>query len=62
MAAEPLGRLRFVTKYQHVEPLLQLKHNGHTRIRFSVNADYVIKNFEARLLRGLRSGLRLREK
>lgn len=46
MAAEPLGRLRFVTKYQHVEPLLQLKHNGHTRIRFSVNADYVIKNFE----------------
>lgn len=46
MAAEPLGRLRFVTKYQHVEPLLDLQHNGHTRIRFSVNADYVIKNFE----------------
>ncbi|WP_019909635.1 spore photoproduct lyase [Paenibacillus sp. HW567] len=46
MAAEPLGRLRFVTKYQHVEPLLSLKHNGHTRIRFSVNADYVIRNFE----------------
>ncbi|WP_025706749.1 spore photoproduct lyase family protein, partial [Paenibacillus graminis] len=31
---------------QHVEPLLHLKHNGHTRIRFSVNADYVIRNFE----------------
>lgn len=46
MAEEPLGRLRFVTKYQHVEPLLGLKHNGHTRVRFSVNADYVIKNFE----------------
>lgn len=46
MATEPLGRLRFVTKYQHVEPLLTLQHNGHTRIRFSVNANYVITNFE----------------
>ncbi|MBB6635551.1 spore photoproduct lyase [Cohnella thailandensis] len=46
MANEPLGRLRFVTKYHHVEPLLHLKHNGNTRIRFSVNSDYVIKNFE----------------
>ncbi|WP_240666666.1 spore photoproduct lyase [Longirhabdus pacifica] len=46
MAKEPLGRLRFVTKFHHVDPLLPLEHNGHTRIRFSVNADYVIKNFE----------------
>ncbi|NOU97079.1 spore photoproduct lyase [Paenibacillus sp. LMG 31456] len=46
MAQEPLGRLRFVTKFHHVEPLLHLKHNKHTRFRFSVNADYVIKNFE----------------
>lgn len=46
MAREPLGRLRFVTKYHHVDPLLKLDHRGHTRIRFSVNADYVIKNFE----------------
>lgn len=46
MAEQPLGRLRFVTKYQHVDPLLNLQHNGHTRIRFSVNADYVIRNFE----------------
>lgn len=46
MAEQPLGRLRFVTKYQHVDPLLKLQHNGHTRIRFSVNADYVIRNFE----------------
>ena len=46
MGQEPLGRLRFVTKYQHVDPLLGLEHNNHTRIRFSVNADYVIKNFE----------------
>ncbi len=46
MAKEEFGRLRFVTKYHHVEPLLGLQHNGHTRIRFSVNSDYVIKQFE----------------
>ncbi|WP_027093787.1 spore photoproduct lyase [Cohnella thermotolerans] len=46
MAKEPLGRLRFVTKFHHVDPLLGLDHRGHTRIRFSVNADYVIRNFE----------------
>ncbi len=46
MGAEPYGRLRFVTKFHHVEPLLDARHNGHTRFRFSVNADYVIKNFE----------------
>ncbi|WP_166239120.1 spore photoproduct lyase [Paenibacillus turpanensis] len=46
MAEQPLGRLRFVSKFHHVEPLLDLPHNGHTRVRFSVNADYVIKNFE----------------
>ncbi len=46
MADQPLGRLRFVTKFHHVDSLLGLKHNDHTRIRFSVNADYVIKNFE----------------
>ncbi|WJH34308.1 spore photoproduct lyase [Paenibacillus sp. CC-CFT747] len=46
MAKQDYGRLRFVTKFHHVEPLLNLNHNKHTRIRFSVNADYVIKNFE----------------
>ncbi|WP_231891471.1 spore photoproduct lyase [Paenibacillus swuensis] len=46
MGQEEFGRLRFVTKYHHVEPLLDAKHNGHTRFRFSVNAAYVIKNFE----------------
>jgi spore photoproduct lyase len=46
MGQQPLGRLRFVTKFHHVEPLLDAKHNKHTRIRFSVNADYVIKHFE----------------
>ncbi|MDQ0492133.1 spore photoproduct lyase [Paenibacillus brasilensis] len=46
MADEEYGRLRFVTKYHHVDPLLNIKHNGHTRIRFSINSDYVIKQFE----------------
>ncbi len=40
------GRLRFVTKYKHVDHLLDAKHNGHTRFRFSVNSDHVIKQFE----------------
>ncbi|MBP1962118.1 spore photoproduct lyase [Paenibacillus aceris] len=46
MGQQEHGRLRFVTKYHHVEPLLDAKHNKHTRFRFSVNADYVIKHFE----------------
>ncbi|MFD1706990.1 spore photoproduct lyase [Siminovitchia sediminis] len=41
-----LGRLRFVTKFSHVDHLLDAKHNGRTRFRFSMNADYVIKYFE----------------
>ena len=41
-----LGRLRFVTKYHHVDHLLDAKHNGNSRFRFSVNSRYVIKNFE----------------
>lgn len=40
------GRLRFVTKYHHVDHLLDAKHNGNTRFRFSVNSDHVIKHFE----------------
>ncbi len=40
------GRLRFVTKYHHVDHLLDAKHNGNTRFRFSVNAAHVIKYFE----------------
>jgi len=46
MAEQPLGRLRFVTKFHFVDSLLPIPHNGHTRIRFSLNADYVIKYFE----------------
>lgn len=41
-----LGKLRFVTKYEHVDHLLDADHRGKTRFRFSINADYVIRNFE----------------
>lgn len=46
MGEQEYGRLRFVTKFHHVDSLLDAKHNKHTRFRFSMNADYVIKNFE----------------
>ncbi|KAB3532504.1 spore photoproduct lyase [Alkaliphilus serpentinus] len=40
------GRLRVVSKYSNVEPLLNLNHRGHTRFRFSINSSYVIRNYE----------------
>lgn len=40
------GRLRFVTKFAHVDHLLDANHQGKTRFRFSINNDYVIKYFE----------------
>ncbi|TDL32731.1 spore photoproduct lyase [Jeotgalibacillus sp. S-D1] len=40
------GRLRFVTKFAHVDHLLDAEHNGRTRFRFSINDHYIIKNFE----------------
>jgi spore photoproduct lyase len=46
MGQQEYGRLRFVTKYHHVDHLLKANHNKRTRFRFSMNADYVIKNFE----------------
>ncbi|MDF2534703.1 MAG: spore photoproduct lyase [Bacillales bacterium] len=40
------GKLRFVTKFEHIDHLLNANHNGRTRFRFSMNDDYMIKNFE----------------
>ncbi len=40
------GKLRFVTKFAHVDHLLDAEHKGRTRFRFSVNDDYIIKYFE----------------
>ncbi len=41
-----LGRFRFVTKYNDIESLLDIRHNGHTTIRFSLNTEKVIKTYE----------------
>ena len=41
------ARFRFVTKFTNVESLLGLRHNGHTRIRFSLNTDTIIRQYEA---------------
>lgn len=40
------GYLRWVSKFDAVEPLLDLPHNGHTRCRVSVNAAPVSGRFE----------------
>ena len=39
-------QLRFTTKFDAVETLLGLAHNGRTRARFSVNAEPVARRFE----------------
>lgn len=39
-------RLRWVSKYDHTEPLLDLPHTGNTRCRVSINADPVSGRME----------------
>ncbi len=43
---EEYARLRFVTKFDEVDSLLNINHNGHTTIRFSINSEKVIKQYE----------------
>ena len=43
---QPDAQLRWVSKYDQVEPLLNLPHNGRTRSRISLNADWVTKRLE----------------
>ena len=38
--------LRWVSKFDYVDPLLDLPHNGHTRCRISLNADPVSHSLE----------------
>ena len=40
------GRLRVITKYDNVDSFLGIKHNNHTKFRFSINTKYVINKFE----------------
>ncbi len=43
---EQNGRFRFVTKYTDVESLLKVRHEGHTRFRFSLNCAEVVQKYE----------------
>lgn len=45
-ARTALGRFRFVTKFADVDSLLQVPHNGHTEIRFSLNTQTIIGQYE----------------
>lgn len=40
------GRFRFVTKYNDVDGLLNANHNGKTEIRFTLNTEKVIRDYE----------------
>ena len=40
------AQLRFVSKYDHIGPLLGLPHQGRTRARFSLNAEPVARRLE----------------
>ena len=42
------GRFRFVTKFTDVDTLLDLDHQGHTEIRFTLNTNKVIQDYERR--------------
>lgn len=45
-AKEEKGRFRFVTKYNDIDNLLDLNHNNHTEIRFSINTPRIISIHE----------------
>ncbi|MEN6351676.1 MAG: spore photoproduct lyase [Syntrophomonas sp.] len=45
-ARQTCGLFRFVTKYTDVDSLLNLEHEGKTTIRFSINAEQIIKAYE----------------
>lgn len=40
------GRLRVITKYDNVDSFLNIKHNNHTKFRFSINTRSIINKFE----------------
>jgi spore photoproduct lyase len=43
---EEFGRFRFVTKFTDIDSLLGIDHNRHTTIRFSINSQHVIRQYE----------------
>ena len=45
-AEQEHAKFRFVTKYTDMDSVLNLDHRGNTTIRFSINADHIIKKYE----------------
>ncbi|SHI73659.1 spore photoproduct lyase [Lutispora thermophila] len=45
-AERPNARFRFVTKFSNVEDFIDAEHRGNTSVRFSLNIDEVINNYE----------------
>lgn len=45
-AGQPDTHLRFVTKFNNVDSLININHNGKTRFRCSLNADIVSRKLE----------------
>lgn len=45
-ARESLGGFRFVTKFTNVDSLLGLNHEEKTKIRFSINTNFVLNRYE----------------
>jgi len=43
---QPAGKLRVVTKFAFVEPLLHLDHKRRTKFRLSLNTEEIIRRFE----------------
>lgn len=44
--AEETGRFTFSTKFTNVDDLLVVNHQGHTRVRFSINCEEVVRKHE----------------
>lgn len=44
--AQEFNRFRFVSKYTDIDGLLDLPHNNHTEIRFSLNTPHIINTYE----------------
>jgi spore photoproduct lyase len=40
------GRLRVISKYGNVDSFLDIPHHQHTKFRFSINTNYMIRTFE----------------
>ena len=45
-AKETHGRFRFVSKYTDIDSLLNIDHQGHTEIRFSLNSEKIVTLYE----------------